>query len=74
VGHTYDLFITTHAPGLSDDRKRPPLESKLLFRAHEGYLALDFWLRRTKTQQDRSRWPIIRGPGKCLLFRLKLKP
>jgi hypothetical protein len=41
VGHTYDLFITQHSPGLSDHRKRPPLESKILFRAHEGYLALD---------------------------------
>jgi hypothetical protein len=41
VGHTYDLFITHHAPGHPDDRKRPPLESKILFRAHEGYLALD---------------------------------
>jgi hypothetical protein len=41
VGHTYDLFITQHAPKLSDHRKRPPLESKILFRAHEGYLALD---------------------------------
>src|SRR5208283_3866499 len=41
VGHTYDLFITQHSPALSDHRKRPPLESKILFRAHEGYLALD---------------------------------
>lgn len=41
VGHTYDLFITQHAPGLSDNGKRPPLESKVLFRAHEGYLAPD---------------------------------
>jgi hypothetical protein len=41
VGHTYDLFITQHSPELSDHRKRPPLESKILFRAHEGYLALE---------------------------------
>ena len=41
VCHTYNLFITQHAPGLSDHGKRPPLESKVLFRAHEGYLALD---------------------------------
>src|ERR1039457_512523 len=41
VGHTYNLFITQHAAGLSDQGKRPPLESKILFRAHEGYLALD---------------------------------
>jgi hypothetical protein len=41
VGHTYDLLITQHAPGLSDNGKRPPLDSKILFRAHEGHLALD---------------------------------
>ena len=41
VGHTYDLFITQHSPGGSDHGKRPQLESKVLFRAHEGYLALD---------------------------------
>ena len=41
VGHTYDLSITQHAPGLSDHGKRPALESNVLFRAHEGYLALD---------------------------------
>jgi hypothetical protein len=41
VGHTYDLFITQHAARPSDHGKRPPLESKILFRAHEGYLALD---------------------------------
>jgi hypothetical protein len=40
-GHTYDLLITHHAPGITTDGKRPPLESKILFRAHDGYLALD---------------------------------
>jgi hypothetical protein len=40
-GHTYDLLITHHAPGPVDKGKRPPLESKVLFRAHDGYLALD---------------------------------
>ena len=40
-GHTYDLLITRHAPGRAEDGKRPPLESKILFRAHDGYLALD---------------------------------
>jgi hypothetical protein len=40
-GHTYDLLITHHAPGVADDGKRPPLESKVLFRAMDGHLALD---------------------------------
>lgn len=40
-GHTYDLLITRHAPGAADNGKRPPLESKILFRAVDGYLALD---------------------------------
>ena len=41
VGHTYDLFVTQHSPELSAHGKRPLLESKVLFRAHEGYLAMD---------------------------------
>ena len=40
-GHTYDLFITRHAPGATENGKRPLLESKVLFRAPDGYLALD---------------------------------
>lgn len=40
-GHTYDLLITRHALGVADNGKRPPLESKVLFRAMDGYLALD---------------------------------
>src|SRR2546426_2412091 len=40
-GHTYDLLITRHAPGVADHGKRPPLESRVLFRALEGHLALD---------------------------------
>lgn len=49
LGHTYDLLITHHAPGLSDNGKRPPLESKVLFRALEGYLRLDL----VKEHKDR---------------------
>ncbi len=41
VGRTYDLLVTRHAPGVPDNGKRPPLESKILFRAHEGHLGLD---------------------------------
>ena len=40
-GHTYDLLITRHMPGFTGSGKRPPLESKILFRAHDGYLASD---------------------------------
>jgi len=40
-GHTYDLLITRHAPGIAENGRRPPLESSVLFRALEGYLALD---------------------------------
>lgn len=49
-GHTYDLFITRHAPGLAENGKRPSLESKVLFRAHDGYLALDL-VREHKSQR-----------------------
>ena len=48
LGHTYGLLITHHTPGLSDNGKRPPLESKVLFRALEGYLALHL----TKEHKD----------------------
>jgi hypothetical protein len=40
-GHTYDLLITRHMPGSTGSGKRPVLESKILFRAHDGYLASD---------------------------------
>jgi len=40
-GHTYDLLITRHAPSVSQDGKRPTLESVVLFRAHDGHLPLD---------------------------------
>jgi hypothetical protein len=40
-GHTYDLLITRHSPGPVEKGKRPLLETKVLFRAHDGYLALD---------------------------------
>lgn len=49
-GRTYDLLITHHAPGAAGNGKRPTLESKVLFRAHDGYLALDL-MRGHKTQR-----------------------
>jgi hypothetical protein len=46
--HTYDLLITRHSPGSVENGKRPTLESKILFRAHDGYLALNL----TKEQKN----------------------
>jgi hypothetical protein len=40
-GHTYELFITQHRPGSTSDGKRPPLETKILFRGIHGRLDLD---------------------------------
>src|SRR5271166_1884614 len=40
-GRTYDLLITQHRPGKASDGKRPPLETKVLFRGIHGRLELD---------------------------------
>ena len=40
-GRTYELLITQHQPGLTNDGKRPPLETRLLFRGIHGRLDLD---------------------------------
>ncbi|MCL5005928.1 MAG: hypothetical protein M1404_05285 [Acidobacteria bacterium] len=40
-GRTYDLFLTRHAPGPVGNGKWPVLDNKVLFRAHDGFLALD---------------------------------
>ena len=40
-GRTYDLLITQHRPGATSDGKRPPLETRLLFRGIHGRLDLD---------------------------------
>ena len=40
-GRTYELLITQHRPGVTNDRKRPPLETRLLFRGIHGRLDLD---------------------------------
>jgi hypothetical protein len=40
-GRTYELLITQHRPGATNDGKRPPLETKLLFRGIQGRLDLD---------------------------------
>ena len=40
-GRTYELLITRHRPGTVSDGKRPPLETKVLFRGIHGRLELD---------------------------------
>ena len=41
TGRTYELLITQHRPGTTNDGKRPPLETRLLFRGIHGRLDLD---------------------------------
>jgi hypothetical protein len=41
TGRTYELLITQHRPGEARDSKRPPLETKVLFRGVHGRLELD---------------------------------
>ena len=41
TGRTYELLITQHCPGATNDGKRPPLETMLLFRGIHGRLDLD---------------------------------
>jgi hypothetical protein len=40
-GRTYELLITRHAPGKTDNGRRPELETKVLFRGVHGRLELD---------------------------------
>src|ERR1039458_4677528 len=40
-GRTYELLITHHRSGIASDGKRPPLETRLLFRGIHGRLDLD---------------------------------
>ena len=40
-GRTYELLITQHCPGATNDGKRPPMETRLLFRGIHGRLDLD---------------------------------
>jgi hypothetical protein len=40
-GRSYELLITQHRPGATNDGKRPPLETRLLFRGIHGRLDLD---------------------------------
>ena len=48
---TYELLITQHRPGEAGERKRPPLETKVLFRGIHGRLELDL-AEKDKSQAD----------------------
>jgi hypothetical protein len=41
TGRTYELLITQHRPGATNDGKRPPLETRVLFRGIHGRLDMD---------------------------------
>jgi hypothetical protein len=41
TGRTHELLITQHRSGIASDGKRPPLETKVLFRGIHGRLELD---------------------------------
>ena len=41
TGRTYELLITQHRPGATNEAKRPPMETSLLFRGIHGRLDLD---------------------------------
>jgi hypothetical protein len=43
VEHTYDLLITRHRLVSVTGRKKPAIESTILFKARQGTLALDLW-------------------------------
>jgi hypothetical protein len=43
VEHTYDLLITRHRLVPVTGRKKPDIESTILFKARQGTLALDLW-------------------------------
>ena len=43
AGRTYQLLITEHRPGAVETGRRPPLESRLLFRGADGFLDLELW-------------------------------
>ena len=54
-GRTYELLITQHRPGKASDGKRPPLETKVLFRAINGRLELDDrWIEPTLVAADEN--------------------
>ena len=43
TGRTYELLITGYRIGETENGRRPPLESQVLFRGVHGYLELELW-------------------------------
>ena len=66
TGRTWELLITQHRLGLSNDGKRPPLETRLLFRGIHGRLDAWIWIcqGRTRTKSARFCRPSTHAPGR----------
>lgn len=47
-GRTYQVLITRHEPGNTDDGRQPSLKTNVLFDGADGYMELDLW------KQDRA--------------------
>src|ERR1039458_10170814 len=62
TGRTYELLITQHRPGATNDGKRPPLETRLLFRGIHGRLDLDL---SGKDKDARSTRVACQRPQRC---------
>ena len=43
IGHTYEMAISRHSLRNASGRVRPVIASTLLFRGHQGTLAIDLW-------------------------------
>ena len=43
IGHTYEMAISRHSLGNAGGSVRPVITSTLLFRGHQGTLAIDLW-------------------------------
>ena len=43
VGHTYELAISSHSLAPTGGKARPVIASQMLFRGHQGTLALELW-------------------------------
>ncbi|MHB8655860.1 MAG: hypothetical protein ACYDA9_18510 [Terriglobia bacterium] len=56
VGRTCELLITKHWPGEAKDGRRPPLESKVLFRGVNGFLEVEL---RKKGKEAKPDLPIF---------------
>src|SRR5712692_5832584 len=61
AGRTCELLITRHWSGQAEDGKRPPLESRVLFRGVHGYLEVE--LRGKRREATRSGLPIFYSRG-----------